>query len=107
MGPALASRTAAIAPLRGELRYGAELARLVAAREFLVPRRRLDHPPALLVPGFMAGDQSLEVLGGWLRRRGARTARAGILMNVNCAERAVAAIEERLRTLAERSDRRV
>ncbi|HXW58763.1 MAG TPA: alpha/beta hydrolase [Solirubrobacteraceae bacterium] len=54
----------------------------------------------LLVPGFMAGDQSLNVLGGWLRRRGSRTVGAGILFNTNCAERALAGIESRLRDLA-------
>jgi pimeloyl-ACP methyl ester carboxylesterase len=55
----------------------------------------------------MAGDQSLSVLAGWLRRRGSRTARAGMLLNTDCAERAVGGIESRLRRLAERADGRV
>src|SRR5437588_280432 len=38
--------------------------------------------PALLGPGFMAGDRSLRVLGAWLKRMGYRTARAGIGFNV-------------------------
>ena len=58
----------------------------------------------LLVPGFMAGDQSLSVLAGWLRRRGSRTARAGMLLNSDCAERAVGRLESRLRRLAELAD---
>jgi triacylglycerol lipase len=107
MPPALPPREAADVPLRGELRYGLELARLVADPEFLRPRRRANAPPALLVPGFMAGDQSLVALRGWLRRSGSRTAMAGIRLNVDCAERAVAPIEERLRRLADRTARRV
>ena len=76
-------------PLRGELRYGLELARLVCDRDFLRPGRQADPPPVLLVPGFMAADQSLACFAGWLRRRGSRTASAGMRLNVDCAERAV------------------
>jgi pimeloyl-ACP methyl ester carboxylesterase len=94
-------------PFRGELRYGLELARLAADREFVRPRRRADAPPVLLVPGFLAGDQSLAVLAGWLRRRGSRTSGAGMLMNVDCAERAAGGLERRLRRLAERTGRPV
>lgn len=94
-------------PLRGEFRYGLELARLAADREFVRPRRRTGAPPVLLVPGFMAGDQSLAVLTGWLRRRGSRTSAAGIRVNVDCAERAAGSLEERLRRLAERMGQRV
>jgi triacylglycerol lipase len=107
MPPLLASGEAPAAPLRGELRYGLELARLVADREFLRPVRSADAPAVLLVPGFMAGDQSLGVLSGWLRRRGSRTASAGIRLNIDCAERAMTGIDLRLRRLAERAERRV
>jgi pimeloyl-ACP methyl ester carboxylesterase len=95
------------APLRGEFRYGLELARLASDPEFLRPRRRQDAPPVLLVPGFMAGDRSLAALRGWLRRRGSRTAAAGIRLNVDCAERAMSRLEASLRELAERARRRV
>lgn len=94
-------------PLRGELRYGLEFARLLADRDFRSPPRRIGAPPVLLVPGFMAGDQSLSVLAGWLRRRGSRTAGAGMLLNTDCAERAVAGIEARLSRLADSAERRV
>jgi len=57
----------------------------------------------LLVPGFMAGDPSLGLLGGWLRRRGSRTMRAGLLLNSDCAERTVGGLETRLRRLAGRA----
>ena len=95
------------ASLRGELRYGLELARLLADRDYLRPARASRAPAALLIPGFMAGDQSLAVLADWLRRRGSSTARAGILLNTDCAERAVGGIESRLRRLADRAGGRV
>lgn len=94
-------------PLRGEVRYGLELARLLVDREFHRPARRAGAPPVLLVPGFMAGDPSLTVLRGWLRRRGCRTAASGIWLNVDCAERGMRGIEARLRRLAESAGRRV
>ena len=101
MAPTLTPGTPPVAPLRGELRYGFELARLLAARDFVRPARAPAGPPALLVPGFMAGDQSLGVLAGWLRRRGSRTEHAGIMVNADCAERTVGGIESRLHRFAE------
>ena len=103
----LASAGAAVAPLRGELRYGLELMRLMAQREFHAPARRAGAPAVLLVPGFMAGDQSLLVLAAWLRRRGSRVARSGVWLNTDCAERVVEGIERRLAQLAEKDGRRV
>jgi pimeloyl-ACP methyl ester carboxylesterase len=94
-------------PLRGELRYGLELARLASDPEFLRPRRQPGAPPVLLVPGFMAGDASLAALRGWLRRRGSATAAAGIRLNVDCAELVVGRIESRLRALTARTGRPV
>ncbi len=61
----------------------------------------------LLVPGFLAGDRSLRVLEGWLERRGSHATGAGILVNADCAERAMGGIEARLRLLAERAPGRV
>src|SRR5689334_7313817 len=102
MGLPSARRKARVAPLRGELRYGFELARLLADRDFGRPAARaVGVPPVLLVPGFMAGDSSLAVLTSWLRRRGSRTERAGIVLNTDCGERAVGGIEARLRRFAE------
>jgi triacylglycerol lipase len=107
MPPPLAPGEAPAIPLRGELRYGLELARLLADRDFRRPSRGPSDPAVLLVPGFMAGDQSLSVLADWLRRRGSRTGRAGMLLNTDCAERAVGGVESRLRGLAEHADGRV
>jgi triacylglycerol lipase len=94
-------------PLRGELRYGLEFARLVCDPTFLRPGRQADAPPVLLVPGLMAGDTSLAVLRRWLHRRGSRTSSAGIRLNIDCAERAVGRLEVPLRKLAEGAGRRV
>jgi len=93
-------------PLHCELRYGLELTRLVSDPAFWHPGRQADAPPVLVVPGFMAGDASLAVLRGWLRRRGSRTASTGMRLNVDCRERAVGRLEVRLRKLAEGAGRR-
>jgi triacylglycerol lipase len=93
--------------LRGELRYGLEFARLASDPLFFAPKRKRNSPPVLLVPGFMASDQSLSVLKGWLRRRGSRAASAGMRVNVDCGERTVSAIEVRLERLAARTGREV
>jgi pimeloyl-ACP methyl ester carboxylesterase len=94
-------------PLRGELRYGLELARLASDPAFIRPTWRPDSPPVLLVPGFMAGDRSLAALRGWLRRRGSDTANGRIRLNVDCGERVVGRLEASLLRLAERTGRRV
>jgi triacylglycerol lipase len=91
---------APVAPLWGELRYGAELARLLADREFRAVERRADAQPVLLIPGFMAGDASLTVLRHWLRRRGHRVRMSGMRVNVGCAERLVGKLEDQLLALA-------
>jgi pimeloyl-ACP methyl ester carboxylesterase len=98
---------AAAPSLRGEFRYGLEFARLAADPAFLRPKRQRNAPPVLLVPGFMASDQSLSALKGWLRRRGSHAASAGLWINVDCGERTASALEVRVRRLAERTGRPV
>jgi triacylglycerol lipase len=105
-GPPLLMGEAVDLPLRCELRYGLELTRLVCDPAFRQPGRQAKAPPVLLVPGLMAGDASLAVLRGWLRRRGSRTSSAGMWLNVDCREQAVRRLEVRLRKLAERAGRR-
>lgn len=100
MPESLATRKAADIPFRGELRYGIELARLSTDRQFLRPSRTTNPAPVMLIPGFLAGDQSLAVLRGWLRRRGSQTGSAGVWLNVDCAERALKGMERRLERLA-------
>jgi hypothetical protein len=82
-----------IAPLSGELRYGLELARLLADARFREVTRAPGRRPVLLIPGFLAGDASLAVLGGWLRRRGHQVRGSGMLINADCAGRELARLE--------------
>jgi triacylglycerol lipase len=89
-----------VAPVWGELRYGGELARLLADAELRTPSRLTDAPPVLLIPGFMAGDNSLSVLRHWLRRRGHRVRMSGMRVNVGCAERIVSRLQEQLQGFA-------
>ena len=85
-----------------ELRWQAELARLLVDplyRGAGVPPG--DGSPVLLIPGFLAGDESLRVLAGWLERIGYDARRSGIRLNVDCSDRALDRLEARL----ERIDR--
>src|SRR4051794_18660630 len=57
----------------GELRWQLELAQLLVDPVYRgegVPQG--DGAPVLLVPGFLAGDASLQVMQGWLQRLGYR-----------------------------------
>jgi triacylglycerol lipase len=63
--------------------------------------------PVLLVPGFLAGDDSLGVMTRWLRRTGHHTRKAGIRANINCSEVAVNRLEERVEVLAECHEQKV
>jgi len=63
--------------------------------------------PVMLLPGFLAGDNSLTLMTQWLRRTGHHTSKAGIRMNVNCSGAAVDCLEKRLERMAERHGRRV
>jgi triacylglycerol lipase len=107
IGPERPAEQATVAPLLGELRYGRELARLLASRLFRSVQRREDAPPVLLVPGFMAGDASLSVLRQWLSRRGHRVHMSGIRANVDCAEELVGRLAGQLHALASETEQRV
>ncbi len=92
----------------GELRWQLELGRLLVDPVFRgqgVPHG--DGAPALLIPGFLAGDSSLRVMRGWLGRIGYHAHASGMTMNVDCSDRATNALERRLETIAARSGRRV
>lgn len=81
-------------PIYAELRYWPELAGLLADRRFHAPPRAPRRPPVLLIPGFLAGDASLVLLAGWLRRRGHRVRLSGIRVNAGCSGRELTRIEE-------------
>ena len=90
------------APLGYELRFWPEFARLLTDPRFWTPahspeQQRDRRRPVLLIPGFLAGDASLTVLAGWLRRRGHEVRTSGIRLNVGCAGREL----DRLATVLE------
>jgi triacylglycerol lipase len=66
-----------------------------------------DGRPAVLLPGFLAGDQTLLVLAAWLRRIGHRPYGCGFVANVDCSDRALERVERRVERLHRRYGRRV
>jgi triacylglycerol lipase len=91
----------------GEARIGLETAALLRAPVFKgdgVADGR--GQPVLLVPGFMAGDQSLAIMTRWLRRTGHHTSRAGMRLNVGCSGAGMDRLERRLEALVERQGKR-
>jgi triacylglycerol lipase len=66
-----------------------------------------DGRPVVLVPGFLAGDQTLTVIAGWLRRIGYRPRVCGFIANVTCSDRALDRVERRIETVARLHGRRV
>jgi pimeloyl-ACP methyl ester carboxylesterase len=81
-------------PIHAELRYWPELARLIAAKRFRAPDRGDRRRTVLLIPGFLAGDASLTVLAGWLRRRGHEVRMSGIRVNADCAGRELTRLQK-------------
>src|SRR5215217_4202956 len=94
-------------PLWREARIGLEAAALVRDPMFrgdgMVDGRGR---PVLLIPGFLAGDGSLSMMAGWLKRTGYRPSRAGIVSNVNCAGVLLPRLEKRLERLVELQGKR-
>ena len=91
-----------------ESRGALELARLSIDPVFLGHGvTRGDGRPVVLMPGFLAGDQSLLVLAAWLRRIGHRPYTCGFVANVDCSDRALDRVERRVEQLYARHRRRV
>jgi triacylglycerol lipase len=92
-----------------ETRWVLELARLTVDPLFLggpgLPRG--DGRPVVLIPGFLAGDQTVAVLAGWLWRLGYNARTTGIVANIDCSDRALERVERRVTDLHERYGRRV
>jgi pimeloyl-ACP methyl ester carboxylesterase len=59
------------------------------------------------MPGFLAGDQTLGVMAGWLWRLGYRPHTCGFVANVDCSDRAAARVEQKVRSLHASTGRRV
>lgn len=88
-------------PLLLEGRIGAE--RLALLRDPVFRGQGLPGghgEPVLLVPGFMAGDWSLALLAGWLRRLGYRPYGSGLRINQHGSEATVAMLTGHLRAAA-------
>jgi triacylglycerol lipase len=63
--------------------------------------------PVLLIPGFLAGDDSLALMTRWLRRTGHHTRKAGIRSNVDCSSVVMQRLAERLEVMAETRGQKV
>jgi pimeloyl-ACP methyl ester carboxylesterase len=98
----------ALPPLWRETRLPLELARLVRSPiyrgEGVVDA---GGQPVLLIPGFLAGDDTLAFMTRWLRRTGHRTRKAGFRSNIDCSALTVERLEERVETLAETQGQKV
>src|SRR4051794_27089636 len=95
-------------PIWREGRLGLEVASLLRDPVFRGEGvRDAGGQPAFLIPGFLAGDDSLGVMTRWLRRTGHHTHKAGMRSNVSCSEEAVNRLEERVELLAERREQKV
>ncbi|HLY48793.1 MAG TPA: hypothetical protein VKR21_06305 [Solirubrobacteraceae bacterium] len=91
-----------------ETRWCLELARLVVDPVMYgagVPHG--DGRPVVLMPGFLAGDQTLTVMASWLRRLGYRPRLCGFVANAGCSDRTLDRVERRVEALSARSGRRV
>jgi len=63
--------------------------------------------PALLIPGFLAGDWSLSVLSGWLTRLGYRPYCSGIDWNISCPYKTSELLRGRLDRVAKEAQQPV
>jgi pimeloyl-ACP methyl ester carboxylesterase len=68
---------------------------------------RGDGRPVVVVPGFLASDDSLLLLRRWLRFAGYQPYTAGFLFNVDCSDRAVERVERLAEAINATSGRRV
>jgi triacylglycerol lipase len=96
--PNLIGRWYPMPPLWLEGRVWLELAQLlrdpVFGGEGVPPGRGCT---VMLIPGFLAGDRSLDTMRGWLRRNGYRPMRSGIEFNIESSDHLVERIAARIR----------
>jgi triacylglycerol lipase len=104
----MASSPLPFPPLWRESRIGFEAAALLRSRVFRgIDVEDAGGQPVLLIPGFLAGDDSLGLMTQWLRRTGHHTRRAGIRSNVDCSSASVERLAERLECLAGKTGQKV
>ena len=97
-----------IPPLWRETRLGFEAAALLRSKVYRgIDVEDAGGQPVLLIPGFLAGDDSLGLMTRWLRKTGHHTRKAGMRSNVDCSSAAAERIAERLECLAETTGQRV
>jgi pimeloyl-ACP methyl ester carboxylesterase len=95
-------------PIWREGRFGLEVASLLRDPVFQGDGvRDARGQPVLLIPGFLAGDDSLGLMARWLRRTGHHTSKAGMRFNIDCSEAAVCRLEERVEIMAETREQKV
>jgi pimeloyl-ACP methyl ester carboxylesterase len=78
---------------RAWLEYGQLLCSPIFGGEGVPPG---DGRTIMLIPGFLAGDATLDTLSAWLRRNGYQTLRSGINVNVQSSEILLQRIASRL-----------
>jgi pimeloyl-ACP methyl ester carboxylesterase len=94
-------------PLWRESRVGFELAALL--RDPVLRGEGVSDgrgQPVLLVPGFLAGDDSLRLMFRWLGRNGYHPVRAGVRLNVGCSGDLTGRLERLLEQAVEKQGRR-
>ena len=95
-------------PIWRESRLGLEAAALVRSPVYRGDGvADAEGQPVFLIPGFLAGDNSLGLMTRWLRRTGHYTRKAGMRSNVDCSAAALARLTERVEALAEARGERV
>lgn len=95
-------------PIWRDGRFGFEVIGLLRSRKFWSPELTSDKQHGvLLVPGLLAGDWSLATLAAWLDRCGYRTAPSGIRSNIDCSQRHLQQLVDRVARLAEQTGARV
>jgi pimeloyl-ACP methyl ester carboxylesterase len=70
-----------------------------------VPRG--DGRPVLLIPGFLAGDWTMRIMDGWLKRIGYQTFLSGILLNVQHSERLISDLRRKVAQLEKQTGSRI
>lgn len=89
-------RMRSIPPLWREPAIAFEAAQLIRSGLFRTKAPIGRDQDVMLIPGLFAPDESLMLMARWLRRRGYRPRRSGIAINVDCSERAVSQLGDRL-----------
>ena len=95
-------------PLWREGRLGLEVAALLRSRVYRGHEvEDAGGQPVMLIPGFLAGDDSLALMKRWLRKTGHHTRSAGMRVNIDCSSATVERLAERLECLVETRGERV